>query len=475
MLKSIFDAVNKTIDKEYCYETYMVLVDKNVSYDNITRKKMVLECINLYKSNPNIINFIFNEKELDYLYSLPDIVSHDCRGKICDYVDFFLYCSDGYFSDYTVTLELKEVLEEAKKIYYSNKEKIENEKKILYISLGIFRTYGALTPNELSYILMKLNINMQNFTEFNYYVKRFVSNDIYNNIRCVWVLKGLFGYSEDLLSSHPKDIRINYSLSQFEDIGINYFDTKSPHYIKALRHKKISDFLDKYGNETYMILAGANLGTSYYIDQYSSLIESLTEDEKADLFTFYSCLPKYILIKNQNNLLSENDANLFYEIMMPFIKFAGDRYKMKFDFHDNQYNASQANEILNRCIKNNFNIVSEYLKKKSLKNEHKSIILNLKKSVKGPFIVLKHLNEGSVFLDMNENLYLVKGIKSSIDKMEGVSKTPALCDTFIFQFKDSIIYSSIIIPYPIEMVGNMKKHYEALYKNKKNMIIKKIN
>lgn len=58
--------------------------------------------------------------------------------------------------------------------------------------------------------------------------------------------------------------------------------------------------------------------------------------------------------------------------------------------------------------------------------------------------------------------------------MELLGELPTVCDTFLFQFKDSIIYSSIIIPYQIQLVGNMKKEYMDLYRRNKEKIIKRI-
>ena len=473
MLNSIYKNINKLRIKDYCYDVYKILVDEPIEYEKVSRKKMIDECIKLYKSNPGIINYIYNEEELECLYNLPEVVSSDDYRIINKYSEFFLYCTEDYFCDYTITLELKDVLTEARRIYYSSKEIIEKEKENQYISVGIFRTYGALTPKEYYKILDKLDIDKSNIMLNNYYFMRFVSEDIYNHVRCVFILNNLYGYSEDFIDTHPKDIYLAYNKEQFMDIGCHYFDRKSPHYINAVRHEKISHFLNSNPNE-FIIFAGSRLGDRLYFNSYEKLLAELSDSEKNDLFTFFDCLPKYIMNKNQKNILSEEDGNLFYKVMMPFIKYAGNKYGIEFDFNDTRYNGTQANEILNECVKNKFNIVYNYLKDNNLNEEEKEIIKNLKKSIKGPFVILKHLKDGSVFMDSNNKLYLVKGIKSSIDQMDGLRETPTICDTFIFQFKENIIYSSIIIPYNIQIVGNMKNHYMDIYKNQKEKIIRNI-
>lgn len=63
---------------------------------------------------------------------------------------------------------------------------------------------------------------------------------------------------------------------------------------------------------------------------------------------------------------------------------------------------------------------------------------------------------------------------SSIEKMEMLGEIPTICDTFLFQFKDSIVYSSILNSYLVQLVGTMKKEYMDLYRRNKDKIIKRI-
>lgn len=470
MLNSIIGKMNK----EDCYQTYQLLVEDCIEYEKISRKKMVEECINIYKNNPGIINYIFNMEELESLYSLPEIVSNKEYKMISKYANFFLYCINENCSNYTITLELKDIISAAKNIYFKHKKDIERDKEYQYIFVGIFRAYGALTPQEFFKMLQKLNIDKSNFEKKNYYFWRFVSFDDYNSIRCALVLRDLMGYSENLIESHPKEIFLSKNNESFKEIGCYYFDRKSPHYKNAIRHKKISDFFTNTDLIDFIILSGAGLAEPYYIDKYESFVSNLSDEERNDLFSLFDCMPKFIFNKNQNNILSEVDGELFYMLMMPFLKFAGNKYGIEFDYYNYKYNGDQANKILDKCIEDKFKLVDDYLRSNTIPEEDVNIIKGLKNFIAGPFVILKHLKDGSIFMDMQNNLYLVKGIKSSIDKMTGLSETPVMCETFLFQFKDSIIYSSIIKPYPVRIVGNMKKQFMDLYKNNKAKIIKKL-
>ena len=50
----------------------------------------------------------------------------------------------------------------------------------------------------------------------------------------------------------------------------------------------------------------------------------------------------------------------------------------------------------------------------NLDEEKYDIISGLKRFVNGPFICIKHVKEGSIFVDENSNMYLVKGIKTGL-------------------------------------------------------------
>lgn len=471
-MKSIYENLNRIRRKDVCYSTYEILTESEVDYDKISRKQMIDDCIKLYIENPNIINYIYNEEELDDLYTLKDIVTNK-DNNVSKYYEFFLYTIDD--RTYTITEELYDVLKQAKELYYNHKKEIEKEKEIQYIIVGLIRSYGALTLKELSTLVSKLSDKEFDITlrEY-YYFKRFATFDDYP-FTPVITLYDLEGYCLDFIDSHPKDMRLLKTKIQYINIGCNYFDTDSIHYKNAIRHKKINEFLEtEFDKQRFILLAGANLGMKYYIEFYEEFLDSLNYDERNDMENFFNSIPRYMMHKNQDNILSSQDGELFYKIMMPMIKFMGQKYNKNFQYSGNTFDGKQAYDILNKCLENDFKYLDEYIKKSNLNNEERDILNNLYNHIKGPFVILKHQKKGSVFMDKDENLYLVKGIKTQIQDMAYLNETPAICDTFIFQFKDSIIYSCIIAPYKIQMVGNMKKYHMDIYKKKKNSIITKL-
>lgn len=474
MLNSLFENINRDACKEHYYEIYQLLTNSDIEYEKITKKKMMDEIIKIYKNNPDIINYIYNEEELEDLYSLPEEITDNFQ-KVQKYADFFLYCLDAHFTKYTISLEIKEPFNIAKKIYMNSKDIIEREKKNQYISVGIFRTFGALTPKEFNLILQKLGVDKSKCLDKNYYLKRFVSIKEYNGKRNTWALNDLLEYGDHFIENHPKDIRLINDIESFEDIGCHYFDRKSPYYIEAMKHKRIKDFFDESSMHNFIVFAGSEMASDAFFHSLKSLLSKLTDKEENDLIRLFNSLPRYLLNKNPNNVLPEEDGKLFYQIVMPFLEYVGNKYGIEFNYYNNNYNGIQANEIIIKCTQDNFKYLANYLKENKLSDEEALILKNFKNSIKGPFIILKHLKNGSVFLDENNSLYLVKGIISPIEQMSGLSETPAMCDTFIFQFKNSIIYSSIIMPYQVQIVGNLKKYYMSYYEKNKDKIITRLS
>ena len=288
-----------------------------------------------------------------------------------------------------------------------------------------------------------------------------------------YALKELYEYKCDLVATHPKKIRLKYSFNQFVEVGKHYYIKSSPEYRQLTTYPKVFNFYNSIDKNEMLLFKGCGLVSHWFVERFESFLKELTEDEQAICLTFFELLPSYVLIKNQNNILSEEDSELFYKVLLPFLEYVAFAENLEFDFEDKRFNAHQAYDILQVCIKDNFNIVDNYIEDVNLSLEEKEIVLGLKKFIKGPFIVMKHLNDGSVF-EVNQNMYLVKGIITPIESMEAIAKTPAVCETILIPFKDVITYFSVLAPYPISIGNNMRKQLSKEYKANKDKIIKSL-
>lgn len=91
------------------------------------------------------------------------------------------------------------------------------------------------------------------------------------------------------------------------------------------------------------------------------------------------------------------------------------------------------------------------------KNEMQ-IAKDFKKYRKNKFIILKHVDDGTIFID-EEYSYMVKGLKVPIKEIVP-AKLLIVVETTLFQFKNEIVCDGCIVPYNIKID---KKILNGLY------------
>lgn len=469
---SVYDR-SKLIDKETIYDHYCVLDDFPMEYDKITRNKMLETCVDIYNENPEILLDLFNEEELEILFTLDYNSKVKYDSKYANLYKYFILSSDKYLDYLSVSEELINVFDYCKNIYLNKKEEIEKNKEGVYFIVGLFRVFGVLTIKEVNYIMKDLNLKYEALPLMHsLYAKRFLDLNYYTYDK-EYSLKELTMYKYDLAQTHPKKIRLKYNFKQFVDVGIDYYVKSSPEYKKLALYPKVYDFYNSINKNDMILYKGCGLSNYGFEYRFANFFEQLDEEEKSIFITFFELLPSYVLQKNQDNILSDEDGKLFYNVLFPFLDYAAFAYDLPFEYENIRFNAHQAYDILQNCIKDDFSIVDNYINDANLNDEEKGLILGLKKFKKGPFVVVKHLKAGSVFSD-EKNLYLVKGILTAIETMEYIAQTPTLCETVLIPFKNQITYFSVLAPLPISVGSNMKKHFEDEYKLKKDQIIKKL-
>lgn len=97
-----------------------------------------------------------------------------------------------------------------------------------------------------------------------------------------------------------------------------------------------------------------------------------------------------------------------------------------------------------------------------------SILMGWKNAIADSFIVLRHLKSGSIFIPMSftDAAYIVSGIYSPWDEMLRGAPLPQVIDAVLVPFENKIICDSVIAPYRVRLVGQMRSsmndHYRAL-------------
>lgn len=135
----------------------------------------------------------------------------------------------------------------------------------------------------------------------------------------------------------------------------------------------------------------------------------------------------------------------------------------------------EVKEISDRLM-DDLSVIDEYLTKhQELSEENRKIIEGWKRSVKGQFVIERHLKGGSIMISMeDETVYQVGGIITSIEEMFYYAPKPLMVQATLMPFRDVIITDGLIMPYNIYIGGNMKRMFKDVYMAaKKNREIKK--
>lgn len=101
----------------------------------------------------------------------------------------------------------------------------------------------------------------------------------------------------------------------------------------------------------------------------------------------------------------------------------------------------------------------------SLNQQDLAVISSWKRKIKGKFILLKHLKNYSVFMNMEEDgrIFAVTGISDAISNMFDSSKLPMILEAVLIPFEEKIIYDGLFMPYPIRIGKNMRKNFNEQY------------
>lgn len=137
---------------------------------------------------------------------------------------------------------------------------------------------------------------------------------------------------------------------------------------------------------------------------------------------------------------------------------------------------AEVKEISDRLI-DNVSVIDEYLlENRELSDENRKIIEGWKRSVRGRFVIERHLKGGSIMISMeDETVYQVGGIITSIEEMFRYAPMPLVVEATLMPFREVIITDGLIIPYNLYIGGNMKRMFKDVYmSSKKSRNIKKV-
>ena len=170
--------------------------------------------------------------------------------------------------------------------------------------------------------------------------------------------------------------------------------------------------------------------------------------------------------------LTSEEASLFFEIYFSLLDYTNSKYDInELDIIECVQNQLEMPYMLIMEIADylwdHISIIDEFIEDIDFTQEAIDILLNWKKRRRGRFLVERNLKKGSILIDIdNQDVYLVKGLISSIEDM--VPYTPIMIETTLIPFKDNIVTDGLLKNYNIQFGKGSKSAFKQTYMNAKN-------
>lgn len=174
--------------------------------------------------------------------------------------------------------------------------------------------------------------------------------------------------------------------------------------------------------------------------------------------------------------LSVEDGKLYYKLWGELLGFVNQKYKVNKSIKKMAGLDPRDVKQMSDKMCDDLSVIDEYLARhKEIPEEQRDIIKGWKRSVRGKFIIERHLKRGSILISMeDEAVYQVGGINTSIEEMFYYAPMPLMVETTLMPFRDVIITNGLIMPYNIVIGSNIKRSLKDTYMAaKKNATIRK--
>ena len=168
-----------------------------------------------------------------------------------------------------------------------------------------------------------------------------------------------------------------------------------------------------------------------------------------------------------NVVLSPEDGRLFYKLFLPLLVYVDETYKMHKDLPRMAWNGAldmkEVKEIANR-LWDDVSLLDNYVaEQRDMSQEEKDILLSWKGRIRGKFVLLRHLQRGSVFISEEKEVYQVLGIQSSWEELFPEETLPVFMEATLLPFRDVIISDGVVIPRPVRIPESVKEECQSIY------------
>lgn len=169
---------------------------------------------------------------------------------------------------------------------------------------------------------------------------------------------------------------------------------------------------------------------------------------------------------SEEGCLSQEDTDFYYATFIPFIKWYGNKINHPIVVHNDKIDQNDVHEVIKQASKNKFRFVNEYINNSNLSERETNFLLGFKKSIFGPFILYQNNKDGSLFVN-DDNIYLVKGLRSPFEEIFPSRILPMFVETLLLPFEGYIISAGTYNAYQVSIGPNIKKNLKEEVENNK--------
>lgn len=178
--------------------------------------------------------------------------------------------------------------------------------------------------------------------------------------------------------------------------------------------------------------------------------------------------------------LSASDVTEFFGIWLPLLGYVNKRKKLFPELDSMNIGTKMVPQIASGIAErlwDEVSLIDEYAGgNPELTPEEREVLLSWKRAKTDNFIFERQLRDGSVFINQDKEVYLVKGTSIALDVMFSGRVLPLALTATLLPFKGAIITDGLIGLMNITYGDDLKKEFRDIYNDarERNVIITKI-
>ncbi len=450
----LLDVINE-LGKDKMYMVYSALLMKQArDYERVTRKKMIQEMLWHFEHYPtSFASFL----SFDELTALEHLLEH--KNDADDY-PVFLSLQDLYILDenFHIYEEFVEIVENSIKTVDWKSHNIKSDE--FDIVVGILRIYGILPADFLMKLLetvFDLSIDLENS-----YLRRFyyLTTESITDQDSIIIFTPYIDVVEEIIeqiSGNKKDMKI-YDLEEIKIIGRYGLNVLIPE-IAEIRNQQLLN-KGEHSTDFYIEQFKEMCAVGYYDFEY--LLPGISFINPTLLNAFDKAAPfmpcaafmgnnmngmEQDYIQAQKDSTNEDEVIAMQEVYYALIDYANEKLDCFEDFEMAGF-LGQIDEFsyIRRELYDNKQLFDQFIAENPLDfdDEQLDIVLDFKRGMLNEYIIMKHEEDYSVFVDESERFYAVKGLNNTVEQSLGSNEIPVFVEALLVPIFGEIRYDGIL-------------------------------